>query len=90
MPTWNFQNLYPFQGKVVRLTSTEGEIMIAEVTFVDEEHEDISLGIKSTNQPERYERLGGRFDKGGWVMPFEFIADVSLAPPIGTEPPDGA
>lgn len=76
MPSWSFENLRGFQGKRVRLTSTEGEGMLARVLSVDDEHQDLVVDVLSTNRPEAYERMGRRFDQAGWVIPFEFIAHI--------------
>lgn len=69
--------LRQYEGKVVRLTSTEGEIMIAKVADVSEEEQDVTLDILSTNQPERYTRMGKNHQQGAWAIPFDFIADIS-------------
>jgi len=37
MSRWNFQNLFGFQGKRVRIASTEGEIMVAKALSVSQE-----------------------------------------------------
>ena len=65
-----------FEGAVVRLTSTEGEVMIARVLSVSDEYQDVLLDVLSTNQPERYERLGKKLNEAGWVIPFEYILEV--------------
>lgn len=78
MGHWNFKDLVGFQGKRVRIASTEGEIIIAKVLSVGEEYEDLVVDVLSTNQPERYERLGRKHTEAGWVIPFQFIADIAL------------
>jgi hypothetical protein len=77
MPHWDFETLRGFERKIVRLTSTEGEVMIARVLSVDDEHQDVVVDVLSTNQPGRYERLGKKHDEGAWVIPFEYIADIA-------------
>lgn len=69
--------LRQYEGKVVRLTSTEGEIMIAKIADVSEEEQDVTLDIFSTNQPERYTRMGKNYHEGAWAIPFDFIAEIS-------------
>jgi hypothetical protein len=64
------------EGKVVQLTSTEGEVLSARVLHISEEEEDILIDILSTNQPERYERMGKSYKEGAWALPFAFIAGI--------------
>ena len=78
MPSWDFEKLRAFEQKVVHLTSTEGEAMVARVLWVSEEHCDVTVVVLSTNQPERYVRLGRKHTEGAWVIPFEYIKDVSF------------
>ncbi len=78
MPSYDFDKLREFQGKLVRIATTEGEIIAAKVLSVDEEHQDVVLEVLSTNQPERYERLGKRHLEAGWVMPFEYILHIDF------------
>ncbi|MGH9396159.1 MAG: hypothetical protein ACRD18_04840 [Terriglobia bacterium] len=73
----DFERLRGFEGQIVRVTSTEGEVMVAKVLSVSEEHLDVVVDVLSTNQPERYERLGKKYTEGAWAIPFEFIASVS-------------
>jgi c-di-GMP-binding flagellar brake protein YcgR len=68
--------LRKYEGKIVRLTSTEGEIMIAKIADISEEEHDVTLDILSTNQPERYAHMGKNYQDGAWAIPFEFIAAV--------------
>jgi hypothetical protein len=75
--------LRAFEGKVVRLTSTEGEALLARVLHVSEDDQDVTIEILSTNQPERYIRLGKNYAEGAWAIPFDFIADVGLADASG-------
>ena len=42
-----------FEGAVVRLASTEGEVMTAKVLLVSDEYQDVRVDVLSTNQPER-------------------------------------
>jgi len=74
----NFGMLRQFDGHVVLLRSTEGENMRARVVHVDREHQDIVLDILDTDQPARYESLGKPFARGSWVIPFGYIAEISL------------
>ena len=62
----------------MRLTSTEGEVLSARVLHVSEEDEDVTIDILSTNQPERYARMGKDYKDRAWAIPFAFIA--ALAP----------
>jgi hypothetical protein len=64
------------EGRVVQLTSTEGEVLSARVLHVSEEEEDVLIDILSTNQPERYERMGKSYKEGAWTIPFAFIAKI--------------
>ncbi|HEY3453038.1 MAG TPA: hypothetical protein VGK64_00440 [Bryobacteraceae bacterium] len=64
------------EGKVVRLTSTEGEILSARVLYVSEEDEDVTIDILSTNQPERYVQMGKKYQESAWAIPFVFIAEI--------------
>jgi hypothetical protein len=77
---WNFENLRQFQDRVVRIRSTEGEVMVAKVVLVDQEHQDLIMDVLSTDQPDRYDRLGKKYDECAWAIPFEFIADIALNP----------
>lgn len=77
MTSLTFEDLRPFQGKVVRLTSTEAEVMLARVLLVDKEHQNVIVEVFSTDQPKRYERWGRGHSEAGWAIPFEFIASVS-------------
>jgi len=70
------KRLQKLEGEVVRLTSTEGEAMIAKVLSVSEEYQDVIVSVLSTNQPERYERLGKKYDEAAWAIPFEYVRDV--------------
>lgn len=62
------------EGKVVRLTTTEGETMTVKIVSVSEEYQDVVVDVLSTNQPERYLRLGKPHTDGAWVIPIEFLA----------------
>ena len=68
-----------FEGKVVRLTTTEDEIIIAKVLSVSDEHQDVVVDVLSTNQPERYVRLGKPHTEGAWAIPFAYLARVDRA-----------
>jgi len=65
------------EGSVVHLTSTEGEVLSARVLHVFEENQDMAIDVLSTNQPERYERLGKSHKDGAWVIPLASIATIA-------------
>ncbi len=52
------KELQASEGKVVRLTSTEGEVLSARVLHVSEEDEDVTIDILATNQPEHMKKWG--------------------------------
>lgn len=64
------------EGAVVRLASTEGEILPARVLYVSEEEVDVIVDILSTNQPERCAGLGKKYQESAWAIPFAFTAKV--------------
>ena len=64
------------EGKVVWLTSTEGEVLSARVLHVSDEDDDVTIDILSTNQPERYVQMGKNYMDTAWAMPFSFIAAI--------------
>jgi hemerythrin superfamily protein len=70
------ERLRKLESGLVRLSSTEGEVIVARLLSISEEHQDVVLDIISTSQPERYERLGSRYNDGAWAIPFEYIGDV--------------
>lgn len=70
------QKLRENEGKVLRITSTEGEVMSARVLHVSKEYGDVVIDILSTNRPERYEEMGKEYKDGSWAIPFEFIAKI--------------
>jgi hypothetical protein len=70
------ERLRKLESGLVRLSSTEGEVIIARLLSISEEHQDVVLDIISTSQPERYDHLGGKYNDGAWVIPFEYIRDV--------------
>jgi hypothetical protein len=70
------ERLRKLESGLVRLSSTEGEVIIARLLFISEEHQDVVVDVVSTSQPERYVRLGGKYNDGAWVIPFEYIRDV--------------
>lgn len=72
-----FEKLRGVEGKVIRINSTEGEVIVAKVLSVSEEHQDIVVDVLSTNQPERYAKLGKQYTEGAWVIPFEFIESIN-------------
>jgi hypothetical protein len=72
------EELRKYEGRIARITSTEGEVIIAKVVWVSDEHQDVILDVLSTNQPERYERFGKKYNECAWVLPFEFIRDVQI------------
>lgn len=76
MGSFTSEQLRRFEGMVVRVTSTEGEVMTAKVLSVSEEYQDVLLDVLSTNQPERYERLGKKLNEAGWVIPIQYILEV--------------
>jgi hemerythrin superfamily protein len=70
------ERLRKLESSLVRLSSTEGEVIIARLLSISEEHQDVVLDIISTSQPERYDRLGRQYNDGAWAIPFEYIRDV--------------
>jgi hypothetical protein len=70
------ERLRKLEGGLVRLSSTEGEVIISRLLSMSEEHQDVVLDLISTSQPERYDRLGRKYNDGAWVIPFEYIRDV--------------
>jgi hypothetical protein len=72
------------EGKVVRLTSTEGEVMTAKVLSVSDESQDVVVDVLSTDQPERYERFGKKHSEGAWAIPFDYISEVEAPGLSGT------
>ena len=65
--------LRAYEGKVCIITSTEGEIFSARVLHVSDEEKDVIVDILSTDQPDRYLRMGRRHDEGTWAIPLAFI-----------------
>jgi len=75
------------EGKVVRLTTTESETILARVVSVCDEEKDVVIDVISTNQPERYLRLGRKHTDGAWAIPFEYLARVEAdIPPLQDVP----
>jgi hypothetical protein len=70
------ERLRKLEGGLVRPSSTEGEVIISRLLSMSEEHQDVVLDLISTSQPERYDRLGRKYNDGAWVIPFEYIRDV--------------
>jgi hypothetical protein len=65
-----------YEGKRVRIVSTEGESLLARILHVSGEQEDVVLDILSTDQPDRYVKLGKRPEDSSWAIPFAFIAKI--------------
>ena len=62
-------------GRVVTITSTEGEVIVAKVRFVSHEHRDVTYELICSNQPERYRGTVG--PQGPlYVIPIEYISKV--------------
>ena len=59
-------------AKPVRITTTDGEILVAFITFVDDHHKDVIYDVVRTNQPERYKEHSG----AAFVIPFSSIERV--------------
>ena len=71
------ERLRKLERGLVRLSSTEGEVIIARLSLISEKRQDGVLKIISTSQPQRYDRLGGNVPMiGAGVIPFEYIRDV--------------
>ncbi|MDQ1405236.1 MAG: hypothetical protein QOG55_865 [Acidobacteriaceae bacterium] len=70
------ERLCKYEGKIVHLTSMEGEVITARVLSASDTNQDVVVDVRSTNQPERYERLGKSYNDGAWAIPFEYIQDV--------------
>jgi hypothetical protein len=62
-------------NKRIRVTTTEGETFVGVVKLVDEEHQDLVHELLSTNQPQRYEKMGTSIP-GWYAIPFEYIEHV--------------
>jgi hypothetical protein len=62
-------------NKMVCVTTTEGETFIGVIKLVDEEHQDLVYELLSTNQPQRYEKMGTSVP-GWYTIPFEYIEQV--------------
>jgi hypothetical protein len=82
------KQLHAFEGKVVRIKSTEGEIVSARILHVSEENEDVTIDILSTNHPERYLQMGKRYQESAWAIPFAFIAEIGSGEDYGFVPSD--
>ena len=59
-------------AKPVRISTTEGEILIAFVLHVCEEEQDVTYEVIRTNQPERYSEHRG----SAFVIPLSKVAHV--------------
>ncbi|MGH2842483.1 MAG: hypothetical protein ACRDKL_02700 [Solirubrobacteraceae bacterium] len=68
-----YEDLKPFQGRLVLLHSSDGETMRAKLISVDKEHGDVVVDVLGTNRPERYRELGSEFSDGSWVLPLHCI-----------------
>jgi small nuclear ribonucleoprotein (snRNP)-like protein len=66
-------------NRTIQITTTEQETLVAIVRVVDEEERYVILDLLSTNQPERYERMG-RPVQATYLLPFEFIESVQELP----------
>jgi hypothetical protein len=75
----NTENYRKFIGKKVRITTTEGEVVISKLLSVDSEHKDLIHDLISTNAPERYHKMGKPDAKGLYALPFEFIASIEIS-----------
>ncbi len=67
------------EGKIVRLTTTEDEVMTVKMVSFSDEHQDVVVDVLSTNQPERYLLLGKPHTEGAWAIPFAFLARLDCA-----------
>jgi hypothetical protein len=70
-----------YEGKTVRIVSTEGEIMTVKVLSVSDPYQDVIVDVLSTNQPERYTRLDRKYNEGSWAVPLEYIQAVEPGGP---------
>ncbi len=77
MPAYHFEQLRPFQDKLVNLRSTTGEVMRAKVGFVSDSESDLLVEILETNRPQD---LHPAHRPGMWyAIPFEYIAEIVIA-----------
>lgn len=67
-------------NQTIQITTTERETFVATVRVVDEEEKYVIHDLLSTNQPERYEKMGTPIN-ATYVIPFEFIESVQELPP---------
>jgi hypothetical protein len=53
-PAMDITELKPFEDKVVKIVTTDGELLTAKIDFVDFEYKDIVVTVIATNQPHHY------------------------------------
>jgi hypothetical protein len=45
-------------GKILKITCSDGEILQAKIVYVNEDHRDVICNLLSTNKPEKYKKEG--------------------------------
>ena len=73
MDTKDLELLNASIGAAVLLRCTDGEVIVAEILWVSEEHQDMIYDVVTSSRPETYRSTG---EKAAYLIPFSEVRSV--------------